>query len=629
MALLNCRDCCLHFGPKIIFDKVNFRVDAGERVSLVGQNGVGKSTFFKSMLNQVELDSGEVIYQGGLKITALGQEVPADIKGPVFDVVLEGLGKTGKLLAQYELLSEKAVEDPEAMEALMTLSEQIEHENGWSAQHKAHTVISKLKLDGDTLFEGASGGLKRRIMLARALVAEPDVLLLDEPTNHLDIESVEWLESFLPQFQGAIIFITHDRRFLENVATRIIELDRGHLQSFEGRYHEFLKHKEAELEAEQNANAEFDKKLAIEETWVRQGIKARRTRNEGRVRALEKMRQEASARIKRAQNAQMVVAQAEGTARKVIDATNISYDYNGKSIFEKFSILITRGDKIGVIGPNGCGKSTLLNVLLGKLDPKMGTIKYGNDLIVAYSDQLRGQLDPEKTIIDNIAEGSEYLDINGKQMHIYSYLRRFLFAPERAREKVRVLSGGERNRCLLAKVMSKPSNVLVLDEPTNDLDMDSLELLEELLVEYPGTLLLVSHDRDFINNVVSSVVAFDDNGELNQYVGGYNDWIRQRPSLETEKESNNSANKQRAKTQKKELLTIPERKELAELPANIEKAEAHIAELVNEMASPGFYDQDQVKIDKVQEAHQQTEANLSIMYERWELLEAKQNQGIK
>lgn len=623
MALVNCRDLELHFGPKVIFNEVNLKIEGGERICLVGHNGVGKSTLFKALQHQVDLDSGEVIYQAGLKLTALGQDVPSDVTGDVFDIVMQGLGEVGQLLAEYEHLSTLA--DEPSLNRLMSVTEKIDELSAWGLQQKVHLIISKLKLDANSRFEGASGGLKRRILLAQALVAEPDVLLLDEPTNHLDIESVEWLESFLPQFMGSIVFITHDRRFCENMATRIIELDRGKLQSFEGRFHAFLKHKEAELEAEDRANREFDKKLAIEEAWVRQGIKARRTRNEGRVRALKKMREEAASRIKRSRNYSMVVAEAEKSGRKVIDAKNISYAYDRKAIFDKFSLLLTRGDRIGIMGPNGCGKSTLLNVLLGKLEPTCGTIKYGTDLKIAYSDQMRAKLDPNETIIDNIAEGSEFLDINGKQMHVYSYLRRFLFSPERAREKVRVLSGGERNRCLLAKVMSKPSNLLVLDEPTNDLDMDSLELLEDLLIDYPGTLLLVSHDRDFINNAVTSVIAFDEDGSLNQYVGGYDDWLRQRPNYSEEADKSQAQKQQRVKTKKTEVLSIPERKQLKELPGQIEQLEAELEVLNVTMAGDGFYDQTKDKIVQVQSNFEQVEQKLNEAYRLWESLEKKSN----
>ena len=626
MALLVLKDITLHFGPKIIFDRLNLVIEKGERISLVGRNGEGKTTLFKLLQGQILPESGEFQKTSGLKLCALEQEVPLETSGSIFQVVLSGLGDAGKLLEQYEavLLEDLSLEIYQ--NKLAKLQEEIDSRQIWGVQQKVHTILSKLDLPIDLPFESLSGGMRRRVMLAKALVQEPDLLLLDEPTNHLDIQAVEWLEQFLPNYPGSILFITHDRRFLQNIARRIIELDRGHLQTFEGRYDKFLEHKEAELKAEEHLNSEFDKKLAEEEAWIRQGVKARRTRNEGRVRALEKMREEFSDRRNKIDSVEMVSVNAGKSGKKVIEAKNLTYiTPDGKLIFKDFSCIIHRGDRIGILGPNGCGKSTLLNNLLGHLTPTSGTVSQGTELQIAYFDQLRDQLDENKNLVDNIGGGSEFINLNGKQIHILSYLRRYLFSPGRAREKVSVLSGGERNRALIAKILSKPSNLLILDEPTNDLDLESLEVLEDLLLEYPGTLLLVSHDRDFLDNVVTSTLAFEADGRIEPYVGGYQDWVRQRRMGEDKKSPDNkSKDKEKEKTaNNKNKLSIPERQRLEKLPSEIEQKELEIGDYEKKLLDPIFYQKNPEQVVKINQALDQAKSDLNKIYQLWESLEAR------
>jgi len=626
MALLVLKDINLHFGPKVIFDRLGLSIEKGERIALLGRNGVGKTTLFKLIEGRLKPDSGEFQKLNNLKICSLDQEVPEDTHGTISEVVFAGLEESLKKSGHWDEYEDET----------------------WKLDQKVSKVLSKLDLPGEELFENLSGGLRRRVMLAQALVQEPDLLLLDEPTNHLDIQAVEWLENFLPNYPGSILFITHDRRFLQKIAKRIIELDRGRLQSFEGRYDQFLVHKEAELSAEEHRNSEFDKKLADEEAWIRQGVKARRTRNEGRVRALEKMRQEFSNRRNQIGKAEMVTMTAEKSGRKVLEAKNISYrtpetdKMPSQQLFRNFSTIIQRGDRIGILGPNGCGKSTFLNVLLGQLKPAEGSVELGTELTIAYFDQLRDQLDPNKTLLENISGGSEFIDVNGKQTHVLSYLRRYLFEPARAREKVGVLSGGERNRALLAKILSKPSNLLILDEPTNDLDLETLELLEDLLVEYSGTLLLVSHDREFLDNVITSTLAFEmgDSGEpgdieINQYVGGYQDWLRQRKTpvgVDLEQDKKNKNLKKNIKNSQQDLtsqklviqkLTIPEKQRLEKLPAEIELKDIEIAELEEKLAGPDFYQKDPEGFMKIGKKLEQAKTELAGLYQLWEGLEAR------
>ena len=627
MALVTFRNVSLSFGRHPLLDHADFNIERGERVCLIGRNGAGKSSLLKMVQGEILADSGEVIREQGIKIYTLQQEVPSDTSGSVFEVVLSGLGEAGDVVLAYEALLQKEDLSDDDFAQMAILQEQIEQLNAWSIQNEAHTVISKLELDGNIDFSSLSGGLKRRVLLAKALVCEPDLLLLDEPTNHLDIEAIQWLEQFLPEYQGSILFISHDRAFLQKIATRIVELDRGKLISFSGTYQNFLVHKENELHAESQQNSLFDKKLAQEEVWIRQGVKARRTRNEGRVRALEKMRNERQARRTQQGSAKIAASSAERSGKRVLKAESISFKYPNEErwIYKNFSTEIWRGDKIGLLGPNGCGKSTLLNALLGKLIPAEGIVELGTNLEIAYFDQLRNQLDDRLSIQDNVAEGSEFIELNGHKKHILSYLQDFLFTPERARTPVSALSGGERNRVLLAKVLSKPSNVLVLDEPTNDLDIETLEILEEMLMNYKGTILLVSHDRAFIDNIVTSTIVFEKSGKLEEYVGGYEDWLRQRVLLDTgsgKKQKLAKATSTKEKSGQK--LSYAQKQQLESLPKEIEVLESEIEQLTVEMSAADFYQQDADTIKTAQIALQSKESKLIEVYELWESLESFQ-----
>ncbi|MDP2157969.1 MAG: ATP-binding cassette domain-containing protein, partial [Nitrospirota bacterium] len=530
MALVSLQDVRVAFGGPELIDGVTLQIERRERVCLVGRNGAGKSTLLKIIGKEIIPDSGEVILEQGVRIASLDQEVSQHLSGTVFDVVSEGLGSLVGLLAEYHTVSNRlshSRDTADLMAELERIQHLIESSGGWQMQQRVDTVLSRLGLDPDASVADLSGGYKRKVLLAQALVNEPDLLLLDEPTNHLDIESISWLEEFLLEFGGSLLFITHDRRFLQTLATRIIELDRGRLTDWPGDYTTYLARRQAELDAEATHSALFDKKLSQEEVWIRQGIKARRTRNEGRVRALKELRKQRLARREIIGSASMKLNEAERSGRQVIEAKNISHAYEDQTLIRNFSTTILRGDKIGIIGPNGSGKTTLLKILLGSLDPLGGSVRSGTNLQIAYFDQHRAQLDDNKSVIENVGDGFEHVTVNGRSRHIIGYLEDFLFSSERARSPVKVLSGGERNRALLAKLFTKPSNLLVMDEPTNDLDMDTLDLLEEMLVDYEGTVLLVSHDRAFLNNVVTSTIVFEGNGNVSEYVGGYDDWLRQ------------------------------------------------------------------------------------------------------
>lgn len=627
MTLINFQDITLSYGTHTLLNQVNFTVEKNERICLIGRNGAGKSTLLKLVEGLIKPDSGKIIYDKDIKIYALQQEVPHDISGTVFEVVLSGLGVLSKLVLDYEVLANKTNLDEKDIKKMANLQEKIENANAWSIQNKAHDVISRLELDGKLDFSQLSGGLKRRVLLAKALVCAPDLLLLDEPTNHLDIESIQWLEEFLPEYKGSILFISHDRDFLQKITTRILELDRGNLINFKGSYQNFLKHKENELHAEAQQNALFDKKLQQEEVWIRQGIKARRTRNEGRVRALEQMRRERQQRRTLEGKAKITVSNAERSGKSVLVAENIGFNFEDKWLFKDFSIEIFRGDKIGILGPNGCGKSTLLNVLLQKLIPSEGQVKLGSNLQIAYFDQLRNQLNESLSIQDNVADGSEFVEINGNKRHILSYLGDFLFTPERARTPVSALSGGERNRALLAKALSKPSNLLILDEPTNDLDIETLEVLEEILVNYKGTILLVSHDRAFINNVVTSTIVFEGGAKLEDYIGGYDDWLRQKKNQNEKKQAESKIKKESRKPDhidgnKSKKLTYAEKIRLEKLPQEIEHLENQISTMTEEISSPEFYQKDQQVIKNTQQKLQILEAKLEETYNLWEKLES-------
>ncbi len=624
MSILNFNKVSVGYGGPPLLDAIDLKINQGERICLIGRNGVGKSTLLKLLNGELALESGIIEAKQMLKVARLSQDVDTSVSANVYDVVASGLGDTGDILMQYQHVSHQLAEEysEECLEKLSELQQIIDSQDAWRNHTQITSVISKLSLDADAEFASLSGGMKRRVLLAKALVTEPDLLLLDEPTNHLDIEAIIWLENFLLSYGKTLLFITHDRQFLQKLATRIIELDRGKLTSWECDYATYLERKQAALETEARQNAVFDKKLAKEEVWVRQGIKARRTRNEGRVRALEKIRQERKERRALMGTAKLQSQIQALSGKIVIEAEKLNYAIADKVIIKDFSTTILRGDKIAIIGPNGCGKTTLLNLLLDKLKASSGELKLGTNLEIAYFDQMRDQLNVEASVIDNVAEGQSTITINGKDKHIISYLQDFLFAPERARFPVKSLSGGEKNRLLLAKLFTKPANLLVLDEPTNDLDVETLELLESLIVDYKGTLLLVSHDREFINNVVSSTIVYEGNAKFNEYVGDYNDWLWQRKM--DEKSSTSAKSETTKKTDRKvsvSKLNYKEQRELEKLPKLIGTLEKEIAELHIIMAKPDFYQKDQAEITKITKHLEQCEADLAHCYQRWEQLE--------
>ena len=628
MALLSLKQITVSFGGPNLLNKVDFQLDRGERVCLVGRNGAGKSTLMKLIAGEIKEDGGEVLGQG-LNIARLEQEVPAGTEGNVFDVVAQGLGDIAPILSAYHDVIHRLETDhsEQVLAELEKAQHKLEAVDGWSVEQRVESTLSRLSLDPDIDFSGLSGGMKRRVLLAQALVKDPDILLLDEPTNHLDISSITWLEEFLKGYEGTVLFITHDRTFLQALATRIVQLDRGNLVSFPGDYANFLVRREAMLEEEAQQNALFDKKLAQEEVWIRQGIKARRTRNEGRVRALEQLRRERGQRREVQGNVKMKLQDAERSGKLVVEAEGLGQSYDGRVLFKDFSTVIQRGDRIGVIGPNGCGKSTLLSILLGRNKPETGDVKLGTKIEVAYFDQLRSQLDEEISVVDNVGQGKDYVEINGTSKHVMGYLQDFLFTPERARTPIKSLSGGERNRLLLAKLFTQPANLLVMDEPTNDLDAETLDLLEDLLMNYQGTLLLVSHDRSFLNNVAMSTIVFDDDGGVREYVGGYDDWVLQRAQ---DKRATTTINKGSVKPKpsvkkvnKKSALTYQEQLDLETLPKEIEKLELKQAELHKKISEADFYQQTIDKQTKIQDELSNLTTELEAMYERWDALEAK------
>jgi ATP-binding cassette subfamily F protein uup len=633
MPLLCLRDIAINVGFPLLLDGVEFSIEPGERVGLIGRNGEGKSTLLKIIQGLIIPDRGNVEYSTGCTVATLPQEVPNNLHGTIYDVVAAGLKDIGKVLARYHHLILEAHPD---MDEMHDLQQKIEAHHGWSFQQKIETVLSRLELDGDIDFASCSGGLKRRVLLAQALVQNPSLLLLDEPTNHLDVATIEWLENTLLQHQGALLFITHDRAFLQKVATRIIEIDRGKLTSWPGNYQMYLERKAAALQSEEKAWSEFDKKLAQEEVWIRQGVKARRTRNEGRVRALEQMRFERNQRRNRQGDVQLKINTGASSGKQVLLVENIDYAFADKVIVKDFSITLGRGDKVGIIGPNGCGKTTLLRLLLGELQPQRGTIKPGTQLQVVYFDQQRAQLNEEKTAIDNLEIGSDSVTVNGKTQHVMSYLQDFLFSPQRARMQVKQLSGGERNRLLLARLFLRPSNVLVMDEPTNDLDMETLELLEEILMDYQGTLLLISHDREFLNHIATSTLVFEGDGVVTEYIGGYDDWQAQwqgaspgsssASSSEQEKKSatklvSASANFTAKNIPAGKKLNYKEQRELVELPLKIEKLEKEQQDLQVVASDAAFYKQSAELVKVTLDRLQVIEAELLKLYGRWAELE--------
>lgn len=625
MATLRVRNLSFSYGGANILEDVSFEIQPGERIGLMGRNGAGKSTLMKLIHGELRPDAGEIDLAPGLRIALLAQEVPRGAEHRVFDEVAGGLSEQGAIVARIHALSTEAesAKDPEWQAELNSLQHQLDTETGWKLQRQIDGVIVRMGLDADAPFESLSSGMKRRVLLARALVCAPDILLLDEPTNHLDIEAIDWLEDFLLREGLTLVFVTHDRMFLQRLATRIIEVDAARLFDWACDYKTFQVRKADTLAAETRQAELFDKKLAEEEVWIRKGIEARRTRNMGRVRALERMREESRQRRARTGNVRMQAQDAERSGGLVLDVKNVSVSYGDRVILDDVSTTIYRGDKIGILGRNGSGKTTLLRVLLGELPPQRGSVRVGTNLQVAYFDQLRAQLDESKSAWENVADGHDMVVVNGKSRHIMGYLQDFLFSGERARSLVRFLSGGERNRLLLARMFTRPANLLVLDEPTNDLDAETLELLEELLVEYAGTLLVVSHDRAFLNNVVTSTLVFEGEGKVKEYAGGYDDWLRVRAPVVVESLKTTAKPDPPAKPRERpRKLTYKEQRELENLPALIETLEAEQSQLQQKFAEPGFYQQPGPEIAKVTNRLEAVHQELQTAYVRWETLDA-------
>ena len=634
MALLTLRNINLGFGGPNLFDALNLQIEPRERLCLLGRNGEGKSTLMKLIGGMLKADEGSIEQQQGLKIAYLTQDVPADIEGTVYDVVASGLEGVGEILKNYHHCSLELAEDysEQKMEALSRIQHELEAVDGWSLSQQVETTLSLMELPADDAFGELSGGLKRRVLLGRALVTEPDLLLLDEPTNHLDVTAIEWLEAFLLNWNASVLFVTHDRAFLRKMATRIIELDRGKLTSWPGDYENYLLLKQQALENEEKENALFDKRLAQEEVWIRQGIKARRTRNEGRVRALKALRKERSQRREQKGQVNMQVSARERSGKRVVEVENISFSYGGVPIIKNFSTVITRGDRIAILGPNGVGKTTLINILLGKLAVDEGKVEMGTKLEIAYFDQLRAELDLQKSVRDNLAPGTDKIDVAGREKHVMSYLGDFLFTPAQANTPVSALSGGERNRLMLAKLFAKTFNLLVMDEPTNDLDVDTLELLEELLMNYEGTLILVSHDRAFVDNVVTSTLVFEGNAEVYEYVGGYEDWLGQYKYKQSKiastqadqvvkKPVEKAAPEKNSSAKKTKKLSFKEQKELDELPALIDTLDVQLKEITEKMSAAEFYQQDKEIISLATQHLSEIEQALESAYRRWQELE--------
>jgi ATP-binding cassette subfamily F protein uup len=617
MSLLQAKNLHHSYGDHALLDGVNLTLDAGERVCLVGRNGSGKSTLLKIISGRIKVDDGDIIHSPELRIAELNQEVPQGFDGSVYDCIAQGIGKLAGVFTEWHHAALESASDPSALNRMQRYQDQIEANDAWNLETRISSTISRLSLSADQPFDDLSGGMKRRVLLGQALVADPDLLLLDEPTNHLDIDSILWLENLLLGFNGSLVFITHDRSFLQRLATRIIDLDRGNLSSWPGDYHRYLEARAAQLETESRHNALFDKKLAQEEVWIRQGIKARRTRNEGRVRSLEKMRLARSERRERSGTAKIAAQQADASGKIVIEAEGVDFGWDDKRIVQDFSCKILRGEKIGILGPNGSGKSTLIQLLLGQLKPQSGWIKTGTRLEVAYFDQHREALDPQKSVRENLASAGDQVTINGRTRHVVGYLKDFLFSEKTIHMPVKALSGGERNRLLLARLFTRSFNFLVMDEPTNDLDIETLELLEELLVEYSGTLLLVSHDREFIDNTVTSTMVFEGPGEINEYVGGYQDWLRQRPGSDTVVEQAPAIQKPPRPSSKQRS----QQNELRTLPGKIEKLEKKIGVFQQRFGDADYYQQDPELIRDEQQQLQALESDLAALYQRWEALE--------
>ncbi|WP_438958324.1 ATP-binding cassette domain-containing protein [Porticoccus sp.] len=628
MTLIRIDDISIEFGDVPLLINAQLTVESGERICLIGRNGAGKSTLLKILTGQIKPDHGEIHFRRHLRISQLEQALPGDLERNVADVVREGLADQQSLINRFYHQSQQSP-DKQGMQAMEDLQAEIDAGGGWQVDKQVETIISQLELPAHKTLAELSGGWRRRVALGKALVSNPDLLLLDEPTNHLDISTIEWLEHRVRSFQGAAIFITHDRNFLQRLATRIVEIDRGHLVSWPGNYQNYLTLKEQALEEEESRNALFDKKLAEEETWIRQGVKARRTRNEGRVRSLQAMRQNRAQRVNVQGKAKITVETAENSGRKVIEARSVCHGYGNEQLIDNFKIKIMRGDRIGLIGNNGVGKSTLLKILLGQIEPDEGSVKLGTNIEIGYFDQIRRELDTSKTIAENVGDGKEYIRINGKERHIIGYLRNFLFSPKRAMTPVSALSGGECNRVLLAKLFTRPTNLLVLDEPTNDLDVEMLEVLEEQLVEYQGTLIIVSHDREFLDNVVTSVLVFEEDGKIEEYIGGYSDWVKRgkhlkiadtldHPSghlVDHETTSTAAAKKPAVK------LSYKFQRELDSLPGLIDQLEQDIALLEEQTADPDFFNRPFTETQPVLDQLAEKQQALDAAAERWVELE--------
>jgi ATP-binding cassette subfamily F protein uup len=632
--VLTIKNLTLRFGGPPLLDRVSLVVERGERVCVLGRNGEGKSTLLRIIAGTQVADDGEVIKAPGMRIAEMPQDIPASLPGTVRDVVASGLGEIGQVLAEYHhLLAESEHAEPKRLDQILDrmgkLQGRLDAGDGWTLDARVESIVTRLELPGDTLFNDLSGGYKRRALLGRALALEPDLLLLDEPTNHLDLDSIAWIENFLLSWPGALLFITHDRAFLRRLATRIVELDRGQLTSWPGDYENYLRRREERLASEAKTQFEFDKKLAQEEVWIRKGIQARRTRDMGRVGRLLEMRRQYAERRNLQGKAEFIVQEAAASGKLVAEAKNVGYSVGGRTILRNVSLNVIRGDKIGIIGPNGAGKTTLLNLLLGRLQPTSGELKTGTNIEVAWFDQMRATLDENKPVWENIAGGKEFVTIgegdNAKRKHVMGYLQEFLFTPDRARSPTRVLSGGERARLLLAQLFSQPANLLVLDEPTNDLDVETLDLLEDLLLDFAGTVLVVSHDRAFLDNVVTRTLAFEGGGRVAEYVGGYSDWLRQRPAPVV-----TAATKPAAKVEAP-VMAVPapqagptlspkEKRELQELPSRIEKLEAEIASLGESLAA--LYSSEPARAVEVQKRVSALNEELGAAYQRWERLEA-------
>ena len=628
MSLVRLDKVSLNFGTHIVLDNVDFMLKKGSRIGLLGRNGVGKTTLMKVIAGSVVPDGGERWLRSGVEITWLEQSLPDADEQTVYDMVADGLAEIGALLKEYHKLTVNY--EKTKVDQLEKIQSQLEARDGWSISQKVDSVITQLELPANKLMSELSGGWRKRVALARSLVRQPECLLLDEPTNHLDIPAIEWLESQLKEYQGALLLVTHDREFLQNVVNGIVELDRGNIYQFDGSFERFLRFREEQLAAEDTANKLFDKKLAEEEVWIRKGIKARRTRNEGRVRALQAMRETRKRRRESLGKAKFKANVSENSGKVVAELTNVSHSFGNKTIINNFSTTILRGDRIGIVGGNGAGKTTLLKILLDKLSPDEGKVKLGTKMEIAYFDQLREHLDMEKNLVDNVSDGGDFIEINGKSKHVISYLSEFLFTPDRIRTPAKALSGGEQNRAILAKVFSKPANVLVLDEPTNDLDIETLELLEDILIKFEGTILLVSHDRKFMDNVVTSLMVFEANGKINEYVGGYSDWSIKGGKLQKVGESKAKADKARGKNLNQENQIKHETtkrksrehdKEIRRILLLIEKLELEQSQLEKILSGPNFYEDSKENIERTLQKFAENKKDLEITYERWEQLD--------